>query len=551
MTSGDRAKPIRVSSHRMTLRPTVWVIWLIALVVLLPVAMVLMRILEPAPEMWQQVVQYRLSGYLWETVLLVTLVTGLAVLFGVPAAWYVSVHEFKGRGILEWMLLLPLAMPGFIAAIAYVDTFHNLTPLYIWIRDHWGIEAFRTSQQISAWIFASVILASTLFPYVFLSCRAVFLLETASFLEASRMLGAGSLRAFGTVALPLARPAVVAGASLVAMESVNDLGVVSYFGINSLTPGIFRAWSEGFIGIAMRLSLILMVLTLLGLVIERWQRGKRRFSSDTVEIPLARRKLSFWGGCWAWVLCGVPLALGFLIPAARMVYWGSQAWGTLDWGATWAATWNSLSLAAGAALLILIGGLILVAGRRALGGWSLHLAQRIGILGYTFPSALVAVGVGAFVNYVANSGGGKLWMLALHASVFGLLLAYFVRFLAVGVQPMAAGFERVSRSLTEAARTMGTPPLRALMRIELPLVWPSLLAAMTLAFMDVFKELTITQVLRPFDFETLATQTFRLITDEGRMPEASIPGLALVLFSLFGLIPLTHMLRRASRKTRL
>src|SRR5690606_5789238 len=135
-----------------------------------------------------------------------------------------------------------------IAAIAYVETFHNLTPLYVWIRDQWGIEAFRSAQLASSWVFASVILASTLFPYVFLSCRAVFLLETASFLEASRMLGAGSVRAFWQVALPLARPAVVAGASLVAMEAVNDLGVVSYFGINSLTPGIFRAWSEGFMG---------------------------------------------------------------------------------------------------------------------------------------------------------------------------------------------------------------------------------------------------------------------------------------------------------------
>ncbi len=548
MSSGPTDSATR-RTRSFRVRPVVCLIWLVALVVLLPVGMVLVRMLEPSPDMWQQVVNHRLPGYLWETVLLVTLVTGLAVLFGVPAAWFVSVHEFPGRRWLEWMLLLPLAMPGFIAAIAYVDTFHNLTPVYIWIREHWGVEAFRHAQHAASWVFASVVLAATLFPYVFLSCRAVFLLEASGFLEASRMLGSGSFRAFREVALPLARPAVVAGASLVAMETVNDLGVVSYFGINSLTPGIFRSWSEGFIGIAMRLSLILMVITLLGLALERWQRGRRRFSSDMVETPLSRRRLSWMGTALAWLVCLLPLCLGFVIPAVRMVYWSSQAWDTLSWSATWSAASNSLWLASVSALLIMLGGLVLVAGRRALGGWSLDMAQRIGILGYTFPSALVAVGVGAFVAYCTNAFS-SFSVLALHVSTFGLLMAYFVRFLAVGIQPMSAGFERVSSSLTEAARTMGTRPLIALLRIELPLVWPSLLAGATLAFMDVFKELTITQVLRPFDFETLATQTFRLITDEGRMPEASVPGLALVLFSLLGLIPLTQILRKASRNTR-
>jgi iron(III) transport system permease protein len=170
------------------------------------------------------------------------------------------------------------------------------------------------------------------------------------------------------------------------------------------------------------------------------------------------------------------------------------------------------------------------------------VAQRVGVLGYAFPSALVAVGIGAWVSWLAV---GLPW-LALSASVFGLMAAYFVRFLAVGVEPAAAGFERVPRQLHEAGRTLGAGPMRALWQVDLPLVWPALLAGATLAFMDVFKELPLTLVLRPFDFETLATRAFRL-TDEGRIPEAALPGLALVVLSLPGLIPLTRLMRIGSR----
>lgn len=526
--------------------PVAWLVWFVALVVLLPVLVVVFRALEPAGDMWGQIVENRLPGYLWQTLLLVTLVTLFAVLFGVPSAWYVSVHEFPGRKWFEWVLLLPLAMPGFVAATAYVDTFNHLIPFYIWIRDQFGIEAFLYSQKIVPWVFAVLVLSSTLFPYVFLSCRAVFAREAASSLEASRMLGSGSLRTFLVVALPMARPAVVAGASLVAMEAINDYGVVSYFGLSPLTPGIFRAWSEGAIGVAMRLSLILMAVALIGLGIERWQRGRKKFVTDMLDIPLSRRHLSWFGVSGAWFFCMVPLTLGFILPAVRMARWAMQSLDTIDWKSTLVAGGNSFMLASGSALLIIVGGLVIVAGRRIVGHSSLLLAQRIGVLGYTFPSALVAVGVGAMVSFLSDHVPGA-GVLALSASAFGIMLAYFVRFLAVGIQPTAAGFERISSNLSEAARTLGTRPVAALFRIELPLVWPALIAGATLAFMDVFKELTITLVLRPFNFETLATHTYRL-TDEGRIPEAAIPALSLVLFSLLGLIPLTRMLRQASRK---
>lgn len=531
----SQAEP-RKSRHRLA--PPL--IWLPALVVLLPVLVVGWRAFEAPGPIWQQIVENRLLGYIWQSVLLIVLVTTLAVLFGVPAAWHVSVHDFPGRKIFEWALLLPLAMPGFVAAVAYVDSLESLVPFYVWIRQNFGIEAFLTSQKIAPWVFSVGVLSATLFPYVFLSCRAVFAREAAGSLEAARMLGAGQFRVFLTVAVPMARPAIAAGASLVAMEAINDYGVVSAFGLNTLTPGIFRTWSEGYPGAAMRLALVLMSLTLIFIGLERWQRGNRRFASDPAETPLARRRLGPAGTALAWSVCAIPLLLGFLIPGWRMARWAIQSHDRMDWENHFVAAGNSIFLAAGAAALITAGAIVLVAGRRAFHGRSVQLAQRVGILGYAFPSALVAVGVGATVSWLSSFP--PLGVLALSASTFGLMFAYFVRFLAVGIQPAAAGFESVSGSLHEAARTLGARPTRALFQIDLPLVWPALIAGATLAFIDVFKELTLTLVLRPFDFETLATRTYRL-TGESRIPEAALPGLTLVLVSLIGLIPLTRLLR--------
>ena len=514
-------------------------VWLPALVVLVPVMAVAWRAWDDPGPIWQQILDERLAGYLWQSGLLVGLVTVLAVAFGVPAAWHVSVHEFPGRRWLEWILLLPLAMPGFVAAVAYVDSLQSLVPLYLWIRNTHGIEAFLLSQKIAPWVFGVGVLAATLFPYVFLSCRAVFAREAAGPLEAGRMLGAGQARLFLTVAVPMARPAIAAGASLVAMEAINDYGVVSAFGLTPLTPGIFRTWTEGHPGAAMRLALVLMSMALLLIVLERWQRGSRRFAADPCEVPLTRRRLGVAGCLLAWLVCGIPLLFGFVIPAWRMARWAAQSHAIMDWKGHWAAAGNSMLLAAAAAVMVTLGAVVLVSGGRAFQGTAMRLARRIGILGYAFPSALVAVGVGAVISWLAAFPwfGG----LALSASVFGLLMAYFVRFLAVGVQPAAAGFEAVSSSLHDAARTLGAGPLRALVRIDLPLVWPALAAGATLAFIDVFKELTLTLVLRPFDFDTLATRTYRL-TGESRIPEASVPGLLLVLVSLIGLIPLSRML---------
>jgi len=442
------------------------------------------------------------------------------------------------------MLLLPLTMPGFVAAMAYVDALQHVTPFYLWVRQRMGVEAFLKVQELTPWFFAIVVLGATLFPYVYLSCRAVFARQASSLLEASRMLGAGGLRTFFTVALPLSRPAVAAGAILVAMEAVNDVGVVGYFGLTPLTPGIFRAWGEGETVATMRLALLLMGIVVLALAIESWQRGRARFALDSSEIPTVRRPTGGAGTLAAWLICGVPLTLGFLLPAARLLRWLVLSFGQgLDWAAHGRALWHSTSLAVGTALLVVAGALSVLSVRRLFPGTFTSLAQWVAALGYAFPSALVAVGLGAWVSSLSRWPG--LATLAMSASVFALMAAYFVRFLAVGIQPLAAGFAQVPSDLKDAARTLGTRPLAALRLVEFPLVRPAIIAAATLVFVDVFKELTLTLVLRPFDFETLATLVYRL-TDEGRIPDAALPALAMVGCSLIGLIPLNHLLRKVS-----
>ncbi|MGJ8633041.1 MAG: ABC transporter permease [Luteolibacter sp.] len=516
--------------------------WLIAMLVLLPVGVVLLRAGAPVGGAWGAVVENRLWDHVWQTGLLVGCVAAVAVVLGVPGAWVVSVYDFPGRWLMGWGLLLPVAMPGFVAAVAYVDVLGGLVPFYIWVRNEWGIEAFLKVQVVMPWVFAVGVLGATLYPYVFLSCRALFAKQAAGELEAARLLGCGSFGVFMKVALPMARPAVVAGGSLVVMEAMNDYGVVSAFGLAPLTPGIFRAWGEGEIGVAMRLAVFLMAFLLVVLGLERWQRGRRRFTASGAEGVLGRKKLGVGAGLMALGVCLVPLAVGFLVPGVRLVRWAWDSRGSAEFAGHLEAGWNSFSLAGGAAVVVVFGALLLVAGQRVLKSRGILVAQKIGLMGYGFPGALVAVGVGAVVVWISQKFP---WAsgLALSASVSGLMFAYFVRYLAVGIQPVVAGFERVPGELRDAARTLGEQPFGAVMRVDLPLVWPAVIAGATLCFIDVFKELTLTLVLRPFDFETLATRTYRL-TDEGRMAEAALPGLGLVGLCLVGLIPLMAWMKK-------
>lgn len=519
--------------------------WLPAMLVAVPMLVVVWRALGPADAAWAQVAEYRLAGYLGTSAGLAAGVAVVALLFGVPAAWMISIYEFRGRSWLEWVMLLPLAVPAYVAALSYVEVLEHLVPAYLWIRDRLGVEAFRGAQRAAPWALSIVVLAATLYPYVFLSCRAAFGGRASGAMEAARLLGASPRRVFWQVALPLVRPALAAGSGLVVLETLNDIGVVAAFGLPTLTPGIFRIWGEGYPGTAMRLALILMGFAIFSGVFEWLLRGRRRFADENSAAPAAREPAGRAKCALIWLVCGGPLLLGFLLPGTQLVRWAWLSWDVIEWGVFGRAALHSLIVAAIAVGAIMLGTVALVAGQRALRMPSLGIARRVAVLGYAAPSALVAVGVGFIISQLASRIPGAA-AIALSASATGLVFAAFVRYLAVAVQPAAAGFERFSGAFHEAARVTGAGPLRTLWRIDLPLARPALFAGATLAFLDIFKELPTTLVLRPFDFETLPTLIFRL-TDQARLPEASVPALTLVLCSLAGLVPLTRMMRHARR----
>ena len=522
-------------------------VWLPAIIVLTPVLLVVVRAFAPADADWTMVVQNRLPGYLWQTFALAFCVTTLAILIGVPCAWLVSAYRFPGRNSLVWLLMLPMSMPGYVASLAYVDMLQSLTPLYLWVRRTFGLDAFLLVQHWTPWVFAVLVLATTLFPYVFLSCRAVFSRQATAALESARSLGAHGMRCFFRVALPMARPAVVAGATLVAMETVNDYGVVASFGLTPLTPGIFRSWTEGHPVVAMRLAVILMGIVLLAQSLEIWQRGRRGFCIENDDTIPAGKKLAGLPVLATWMICGLPIFFGFLLPFGRLLHWSTQSWRSNDWSGHWQAAWHSFAIAGGTAVIIAFAAFVLAAGHRAFPCISMAIARRCGALGYAVPGALIAVGIGFTVSSIARHlPGGE--ALALSASTFGLVVAGFVRYLAVGLHPVIAGFEKIPRSLHDAARSLGCGPLRAVHTVDWPLVRPTVVAGATFAFVDLFKELPLALILRPLDFESLATRVFRL-TDEGRIPHAAVPGLAMILMCMIGLIPLTRMLRRASSES--
>ncbi len=513
-------------------------LWLPALCVCLPLLIVAARALQDPGDTWGRIVEFRLWDYTADTAILVSLVSLLAVAVGMTCAWLVSAYEFAGRRTLQWLLVLPLGVPGFVAGAAYLDGFEQLAPLFLWLRDNVSLDAFLLSQNLLPWFGSVLVLVFTLFPYVYLSCCASFAGQQADLIEAARLLGCGRRRAFFRIVLPLARPAVVGGAALVAMETANDYGVVTLFGINTLTPGVFRAWSEGSIVSAMRLALILLALIMFVLFLERAQRGRRGYAGDTRQKPLARQPRSGMGAAIIWLVCSIPLVLGFAWPVSRFVRWAMGSAHAANWQSYGSALFNSSWLALLASAMVVASAFWITAGRRAhrLPGGA--AVQQLASLGYAIPSALLAVGIGVLISDVSRAPG--LSWLALSATASGLVFAYWVRFMAVGIQPVAAAQTRIAGDLHAAARTLGHSASKALFRVDLRLLMPSLAAAAILCFVDIFKELTLTLVMRPFDFETLATLTYRL-SSEGRIPEAAVPALVLVGCGMVGVAAIHRM----------
>jgi iron(III) transport system permease protein len=526
----------------------------IALLTGLPVLVIVGFVLVPAGDVWQHLVDTVLADYVLNTLLLMLGVAVGTLIGGVGTAWLTSMCRFPGRGLFEWALILPMAMPAYIIAYTYTGMLDFAGPVQSTLRDWtgWGYGDY-WFPEIRSLEGAATMLALVLYPYVYLLSRAAFLSQSLCVLDVSRTLGNGPWRTFFSVALPLARPAIVAGLTLALMETLADYGTVQYFGVQTFTTGIFRTWfGLNNAAAAAQLSAMLLGFVLVLIALERISRNQARYHDTGRRHQSIRRyRLTGWRAAAAGVFCLLPLMLGFLIPAGQLAIWAATiAEGAYD-AAFWRLVRNSLELAAIAALIALLLALVLGYGKRLHPTRTVTAAVKVAGLGYAIPGTVIAIGV--IIPFAWFDNTLDAWMrhtfdvstgLLLSGTLAALIFAYLTRFLAVSLQTIEAGLARIRPSMDEAGRAMGYRPGQVLRRIHIPMLRGSLLTAVLLVFVDVLKELPATLILRPFNFNTLAVRAYELASDE-RLADTAPAALTIVLAGLVPVILLSRSITKS------
>ncbi|MFW3615715.1 ABC transporter permease [Billgrantia antri] len=543
-----------MASLSRRLPPWTLLILAVALVVALPVIAVLAHIVMPTQGVWQHLASTVLGRYLSNTFYLAIAVGVGSMVIGTGSAWLVVMCRFPGRRLFEWALLLPLAVPTYVIAYAYTDFLQYAGPLQSWLRElfGWGRGDY-LFPDIRSLGGAATLITLVLYPYVYLLARAAFLEQSVCVLDVGRTLGRGPWSLFATVAVPLARPAIVGGVSLVLMETLNEFGAVQFFGVDTFTTGIYRTWfglGEQVAAAQLAACLLLFVITLV--LLERWSRGKRKYFHTTNRYQqLPEFRLRGWRAVAAFTACALPVLVGFLIPCGLLLQMAIAKGDTLLGTRFLDFAWNSLTLAITASLIAVGLAVILSYGVRLHDSPLTRIATRIASMGYAIPGSVIAVGIlipFAWLDNALNSWlhahYGKIVGLIFSGSAFILVYAYVVRFLAVSFNTVEASLGKVTPSMDAASRTLGQTPVGTLKRIHTPIMRGSLIAAGILVFVDVMKELPATIILRPFNFDTLAVRAYSLASDE-RLAEASTASLAIVAVGIIPVILLSMAMRRS------
>ena len=543
-----QSESLRRSDHRKVvwLQPLKLAALAATALVLVPLLVVLSSWGSDQTDIWQHLVATQLPDLLRNTLVLMFGVGAMVLLMGVGLAWLVVMYEFPGRAWFEWLLVLPLAMPGYVLAFVVLGIFDYSGPVQSLMSGLMG-------PQWSMWDVRSeftvvVVLSLVLYPYVYMLARSAFLAQSSDTVEAARVLGCNRRQAFWRVALPMARPAIVAGLALALMETLADFGTVAVFNYDTFTTAIYKVWF-GFFSLQAAAQLASLLLLFVGLTLyaERQTRGRRQYIQSgrpqhrfrTSLKPLAR---------WCAVLaCTLVILVAFLLPAIQLLVWVIEAGSGQLNGRYLAILSHSQELAGMAALLTVVIAGVLAFSRRSSSGWTatfLSLSQ----LGYALPGSVLAVGVMlsfvwldrhvvAAVQLALNLPKEQ-WLVG---GLFSLLVAYWVRFLAVASGPIEAGLGQIKASIPEAARTLGVSGRALLWRVYLPILRPGLLTALVLVFVDVMKEMPATLLLRPFGWDTLAVRIYEL-TSEGEWEQAALPALTLLLL---GLVPVILSVKRS------
>jgi iron(III) transport system permease protein len=521
--------------------------------VLAPLAAVVANAFGPSESTWAHLARTVLPAYLGNTLLLMLGVAYGVVSIGVLAAWLVTAYRFPGRRVLEWALVLPLAMPAYVMAYAYTDWLQFTGPVQTQLRALTGWQAREYwFPEIRSLHGAAAMLSFALYPYVYLLARTSFLELSRSALEAGRLAGYGAWGSFFRVAVPLARPAIAAGTALALMETLADFGVVSYFAVETFTTGIFKAWlGMGDVAAACQLATCLLGFVVLVLALERWNRGGARYHPTTLRTPPPPQRLRGGAAAGAFVACGLPVLFGFLLPAGILLHVAvTSPEAGLD-ARVLRQVANSVTVAGVAAAAAVAIAVLMAYAARLTHRPLVARATRASALGYAIPGAVIAVGIlvplGRLDNLLANWIQGAFGIdvgLLLTGTIVALVYAYLVRFLAVALQTVEAGLGRVTPSMEDAARSLGSGPLATLARVHAPLLASSLATAALLVFVDTVKELPATFALRPFNFDTLAVAAYNFTKDE-RLAEAAVPSLVIVAVGLLPVLVVSHRLMRS------
>ena len=518
----------------------------------MPVLTIIVLALMPTENVWPHLISTVLPGYVLRTVLLMAGVGLITFVTGTAVAWLVTMCRFPLRPLFVWASLLPLAMPGYIVAYAYVDFLSYSGPLQTWLRglfgwtnpgDYW----FPEIRSLGGAVF---VLSMVLYPYVFLTARASFIRQPATQLEVARALGRTPWGAFRAVALPLARPGIAVGVSLALMECLNDIGAAGFFGVRTLTLGVYTTWlSQGNLGGAAQISAVMLLFIFLLVWFERTARRKQSFVLPAQRPRQPDRiRLNGWQRVLAVIVCALPIIIGFVVPALILLSFAASRFEDAFSVSYLRAVYHSLLLASLAAVVAVALGLVLGYANRAMRRGFTRKVIRLAALGYAIPGTVLGIGVliplagfdNALDSFLRTYFGISTGLL-LSGSIAAIIFAYVVRFLAVSFGAIETGLQKVTPNVAAAARTLGRGPISAFFEVHLPLLRPALVSAALLVFVDCMKELPATLILRPFDFETLATSVF-LLASLDQLEESALPALTIVAVGLLPVILLSRTL---------
>ncbi|MEE8516475.1 MAG: iron ABC transporter permease [Alphaproteobacteria bacterium] len=525
-----------------------------AVVVSVPVLVVVAHVFVPAGDVWRHLAETVLARYITNSLWLMLGVGVGTLVIGVGTAWLVTMCRFPGRGVFEWALLLPMAVPAYVIAYTYTGLLEFSGPVQTGLRELFGWSRgeywFPEIRSLGG---AVAMMSLVLYPYVYLLSRAAFLQQSVTALEVGRTLGSGPWRCFATVALPLARPAIATGVALALMETLNDFGTVQYFAVDTFTTGIFRTWlGMGEPQAAAQLAAALLAFVFVLVVLERLSRGRGLVHHATpLYHELPRYHLDGRLSAVALLACLAPIVLGFLLPGAALMAWASATADKMIGLDFVALAFNSFFLATTAAVLAVVVALTIAYGIRLRPTRPKLIAARIAAMGYAVPGAVIAVGVlipfawlDSQLNDWLQASFGFTPGLVLSGTIVAVTFAYLVRFLAVSLNTVESSFAKVTVRIDDAARSLGQRPLASLFRVHVPLISGGLLTAGLLVFVDVMKELPATLILRPFNFDTLAIRTYQLASDE-RLMDAAAPALAIVVVGIIPVIVLSVAIARS------